>query len=698
MKINLTPTIDGASKVLLTTLMLLMVGAVGLPLSADIAARREAAGAVASTRIALAVFNALQNARMERGPTMAALTAAKPASPRFVAQMDGYRAADEPALRATMEECRNFRCADDEKVAAGLATAQERRAVVRREVDEDLRKPLTERRPNLAARFTERSTDVIAQLEVISVSLGARIQLADAETAGLIEIKELTWLARDGFGLERREIGLALGAGAMIPAHDERYQRLRGQGDSAWGVVLALIARPGVPPEIKAAAAAADGQIKTYRALSDALHDDLVAGLPSNTSNDELTDVSNRALGAMTDVAGTAMRLAQHRALERWDATNRNLVLRLGVLALACLFSLSGLVIVQRFLIRPMHAITRAMGALASGDEHVAIVGATRADEFGALVKAFEVFRQGMIRQKAMEREGDATKVRMEDEKRRALADLGHSFEATVSGLVGTLAVAATDLKATAGAMSSTAERTRERSGLVMTAAASAARNVAAASTASRDLSASAEEVGTQIHQTATIAAQAVIDAQRSRDTIEALVSEATAIGGVVTLINQIASRTNLLALNATIEAARAGESGRGFSVVASEVKDLANQTIHATVQIRARIDAIQQATEGAAAAISSVSAVVNDVHGIARTIAAAAERQRAATRNIAAEMAEAARGAGVLTDETAQVRDTADTTGTSATSVLAAAGELANCSTRLDGEVRRFLDHLRAA
>ena len=246
--------------------------------------------------------------------------------------------------------------------------------------------------------------------------------------------------------------------------------------------------------------------------------------------------------------------------------------------------------------------------------------------------------------------------------------------------------------------MSAIAERTRERSGLVMTAATGAARNVAAAFGASKDLSASAEQVDTQIHQTAMIAAQAVVDARRSRDTIETLVTEAAAIGSVVTMINQIASRTNLLALNATIEAARAGEAGRGFTVVASEVKELASQTIQATAQIRAKIEAIQQATNEAATAISSVSVVVNDVHGIARTITAAAESQRVATQKIATEMADVASGAGVLTDMTARARETADTTGLSASTVLTSAVELATCSTRLDGEVRRFLDHLRVA
>jgi len=103
-------------------------------------------------------------------------------------------------------------------------------------------------------------------------------------------------------------------------------------------------------------------------------------------------------------------------------------------------------------------------------------------------------------------------------------------------------------------------------------------------------------------------AEQAVGTMQRFSDAV-------SAIGAMVATINGIADKTNMLALNASIEAARAGDAGRGFSVVAGEVKELAHQTAKATAQIREQIKVIQQESEAVLNGIGMVTentAVIN--------------------------------------------------------------------------------------
>ena len=122
-----------------------------------------------------------------------------------------------------------------------------------------------------------------------------------------------------------------------------------------------------------------------------------------------------------------------------------------------------------------------------------------------------------------------------------------------------------------------------------------ASSNVQAVATASEELTASVGEISRQVEESsARSPATRCIRPEKTDARINELSSAAGRIGDVVKLITAIAEQTNLLALNATIEAARAGEAGRGFAVVASEVKTLATQTAKATDEIGTQIAGMQ--------------------------------------------------------------------------------------------------------
>jgi methyl-accepting chemotaxis protein len=179
---------------------------------------------------------------------------------------------------------------------------------------------------------------------------------------------------------------------------------------------------------------------------------------------------------------------------------------------------------------------------------------------------------------------------------------------------------------------------------------------------------------------------------------MEGLVASAQRVGEVVDLISDIAEQTNLLALNATIEAARAGDAGKGFSVVASEVKNLANQTAKATEEISQQIADMQGATSGAEQAIGGIGHVIEQINEIASGIASAVEQQGAATREIAGSISEASRSVGETSSQISQVEGSVHETDSSSKEVLSSSDSLNNLAEDLKAQVQQFVERVRAA
>jgi len=141
----------------------------------------------------------------------------------------------------------------------------------------------------------------------------------------------------------------------------------------------------------------------------------------------------------------------------------------------------------------------------------------------------------------------------------------------------------------------------------------------------------------------ATRAADVALSIQES--SLLGLAAASQRIGAVVSLVRGIANQTNLLALNATIEASRSGEAGKGFGVVAGEVKQLAGQTGNATGEINAHVEAMRVSTEDVSNAIQVIAEVIVEMANSATEIASAVAEQEATTREIGRNMQQAAEG-----------------------------------------------------
>ncbi|MFC4069921.1 methyl-accepting chemotaxis protein [Actinoplanes subglobosus] len=163
--------------------------------------------------------------------------------------------------------------------------------------------------------------------------------------------------------------------------------------------------------------------------------------------------------------------------------------------------------------------------------------------------------------------------------------------------------------------------------------------------TVSEQVATAATEMGASANGLADFARAAVGGAEQGLSTVTQLRSSSDQIRRAVDLINRVAAQTRLLALNATIEAARAGEAGRGFSVVANEVKTLATETSGSSEEILAQVNTVQQSAADAVRVLEEVTASIREmsrlVDGIANAVDGGGDQDQAGL----AQLAEVLRG-----------------------------------------------------
>jgi methyl-accepting chemotaxis protein len=420
-------------------------------------------------------------------------------------------------------------------------------------------------------------------------------------------------------------------------------------------------------PARTAAIASFEETMPHYRALRNtALFREPLAGGYTLPAADQLSAEFDRVEGSMNAAVDNLQEAENTEAgAEAAEGAAEYAQARLIIIiALVLGIALAGVVggLVTRLIRRQLETVGAALGAVGENDLTVAAEVRSR-DELGALAVAVNHARAGLRATLTSLTSGSRT--------------LGDST-AQLAGVTARMTASASEAAAQAGVVAAAAEDVSTSVQLV--------------AAGGDEMGASIREIAENANRAVEVASGAVGVAQRTNETVTKLGESSVEIGNVVKVITSIAEQTNLLALNATIEAARAGEAGKGFAVVASEVKELAQETAKATEDISRRVEAIQADTSSAVDAIAEISRVISSINDYQVTIASAVEEQTATTAEMSRSIGEAASGSSNIATNINGVAQATKTTSGTLVEADAGVAEL----TRVTDELRAVVDRFR--
>lgn len=363
----------------------------------------------------------------------------------------------------------------------------------------------------------------------------------------------------------------------------------------------------------------------------------------------------NSDIQLMLPQAGDLITVAREHAKKATEAQKASqAVARVAVIGIGIATAVVGLLLswlIGQGISAPLQRLTLAMERIAGGETGIDVPGATLRNEIGSMARTVEVFKRNAEDVSRLTLEQEDARQKLDGERRQLLITTAHQFENSVAHLLDEASHATDRVTMCVGEMKTRIDDVARHAEKVQSATEQTLSNANAVSAAIGEMSRSVERISEQTSQSADFCANTSTAAGEACAAIENLATQCLEISSIVNVIREIAEQTNLLALNATIEAARAGDSGRGFAIVAEEVKNLAGQTAKEIEGIERKITSVQSATVTSVESVKRISQLAARSQDATAEIAVAVERQSLTAREISTNVAEAGRTTQAVAD-----------------------------------------------
>jgi len=417
---------------------------------------------------------------------------------------------------------------------------------------------------------------------------------------------------------------------------------------------------------------------------------------------------SNQVIAQIDAIAKSGVDDAQEHATAVQERIEAMVALVSLSAILLAVVGVVGPMAIGRSLIRPILRIAEVTTSLAARDHDVDLDALDRGDELGQIVSALKTFRIQAIEKKMLEQDAQEEERRRaaavavatadgERAKRETLDSLLHQFESRVGAMIDEAQEAMQRLDRNAERVDRAVQGANMLAANLEQTATAFASEMEVAGAATGALVSAIRTVNNQAAVSSAIVSRIQEHASLAEGAVHQSVACADEVEKVVGVINTIAGQTKLLALNATIEAARYGEAGRGFAVVATEIKSLSSRTGASTGEVRQQVGEVQRGIRRVADATSELTALIDQMGGVATEVAAVS-RDQARTTDLIDQRIEAVRNrAEILFATSADIRSSAIANQESVRDLRADGRALEASLQELRDDARAFVSHLRA-